>query len=237
MSRLSKSLVLSLFAAVLTASPAFALTLGQVARVAATAQESAFNSVEMVAYQAEDRVPQWSRVKQAMEGDLAALQACLTNRVNCEGIAQQGWHDMVHGLLDKDPMTQLSVVNAFFNRWQYRTDDEAYGVSEYWASPLEFMRNAGDCEDYAIAKYATLTFLGFEDEQMRIIALVDNNRGGRGHSVLSVNLDGTAMILDNLTDRVYAEHQQTGYAPRFAVNMDGVYMYAQQPRVIMASMR
>jgi len=237
MSRFPKILSLSLLSVFLTASHAYALTLGEVARVAATAQESAFNTVELVAYAAEDRVPQWNRVKEALEGDIATLQACLVDKANCEGVAQEGWHDMIHGLLDQDQMTQLSLVNAFFNRWQYRTDAETYGVSERWATPLEFMANSGDCEDYAIAKYVTLTFLGFEDAQMRVIALVDHNRGGIGHSVLSVNVDGQAMILDNLTDRVYADGQQTGYAPRFAVNMDGIYTYAQAPRVIMASLQ
>src|SRR5690606_18340400 len=73
MSRFPKILSLSLLSVFLTASHAYALTLGEVARVAATAQESAFNTVELVAYAAEDRVPQWNRVKEALEGDIATL--------------------------------------------------------------------------------------------------------------------------------------------------------------------
>ena len=230
-----KSLTLGLAVASLLTFDAHALTLGQVAQVAANAQPAAFNSVEMVAYNAEERVPQWNRVKGALEGDMGTLQACLTDKSTCEGAAQQGWHDMVMGLLDQNQQTQLSLVNAFFNRWQYRTDMDTYGVSERWAGPLEFMQNSGDCEDYAIAKYVTLTFLGFEDDQMRVMAVIDNNRGGIGHSVLSVDTANGKMILDNLTDNVYSEAQQTGYAQRFAVNMDGIYTYAQQPRLKMAS--
>jgi predicted transglutaminase-like cysteine proteinase len=236
MSRLSKLASLTILAAFI-AAPAHALTLGQVAKVAATAQTSAFNTIELASYGSENSAPEWNRVQPALESDMATLQACLTDKANCEGIAQQGWHDMIHSLLDKDAMTQLMTVNAFFNRWQYRTDEETYGVSERWASPLEFMTNSGDCEDYAIAKYATLTFLGFDDEQMRIMAVVDNGRGGIGHSILSVALeDGKTMILDNLSDMVYAEAAQPAYAPRFAVNMESAYVYAAQPRVILASL-
>jgi predicted transglutaminase-like cysteine proteinase len=107
-------------------------------------------------------------------------------------------------------------------------------VSEHWASPIEFMQNSGDCEDYAIAKYATLSELGFQDKDMRITAGMDQNRG-IGHSVLVVSMGEQKMVLDNLSDRVYASDENNGYQPRFAVNETGVYTYAQQPHVIMAS--
>ncbi|MDB5478200.1 MAG: transglutaminase family protein cysteine peptidase, partial [Alphaproteobacteria bacterium] len=157
---------------------AHALTLADAANVAQTARVSAFNTVEMVAYNANDRVPQWNRAKAALAKDSAKLQNCLDSAEACGTTAMQGWRTMVKNLANRDQMTQLNMVNAFFNQWQYRSDSDAYSVSEYWASPLEFMANSGDCEDYAIAKYATLKFLGYNDTQMRIVALIDNNRGG-----------------------------------------------------------
>ena len=238
MSKMSRiSLIsLSLIAFFCVSTDAHALTLGQAAKVAQTAKPAAFQAVEMVAYQAEDRVPQWNRVKQAMIKDRAILQNCLDNADNCEGTAMVSWRDMVIGLKNQPVAMQASMVNSFFNRWQYRTDMETYGVSEYWASPIEFMTNSGDCEDYAIAKYITLSFLGVAEDQMRIVALVDNNRGGIGHSVLTVSVQGEEqVVLDNLTDSVYNSAQQTGYAPRFAVNQNNIYTYAQAPQVILAT--
>ena len=220
--------------AVLSA-PAQAITLGQMGQIAQNAPQAAFQTVEFTAPAAEDRTPQWQRVKASLGRDMAELQACIDDSGNCNGTAQAAWRELVIGLQGQDQETQLQLVNAFFNKWQYTADNDAYARSDYWASPVEFMNNSGDCEDYAIAKYTTLLFLGFRDEQMRIIALVDNNRGGIGHAVLSVASNGADMILDNLTNNVYADNQQTGYAPRFAVNQGGVYTYAQQPQLIWVS--
>lgn len=234
MSKLSLlSLSLVLFLGV--SFDAQALTLGQVAQVAQTAKPAAFQSIEMVAYQAEERVPQWNRVKQALQKDRIVLQNCLDNAENCQGTAMVSWRDMVIGLKNQPLALQTAMVNSFFNRWQYRTDMETYNVSEYWASPIEFMNNSGDCEDYAIAKYVTLSFLGMSEEHMRIVALVDNSRGGIGHSVLTVTTAQGQVVLDNMTDTVYDSTQQTNYAPRFAVNQNGIYTYAQVPQIILAN--
>jgi predicted transglutaminase-like cysteine proteinase len=190
-----------------------------------------------VAYNAQDNVPQWNRVNAALGNDIALLQACLDKVVHCDGTAMIAWRDMVNGLQTQAESVKLDWVNRFFNRWQYTSDEQAYNQREHWAGPIEFMKNSGDCEDYAIAKYVTLKFLGFNDEAMRIMAVIDNNRGGIGHSVLSVSTVEGKKILDNTTDTVYADNQQTGYAPRFAVNQTGIYTYAQQPQVILASMQ
>ena len=59
-------------------------------------------------------------------------------------------------------LTKLKAVNDFFNqRLAYMEDIDNWGVQDYWASPLESLgKGAGDCEDYAIGKYFTLTSLG-----------------------------------------------------------------------------
>jgi predicted transglutaminase-like cysteine proteinase len=236
MSRPLKTLILGLFALIL-AQPAHAMTLGQIAQVAQTATPAAFNTVEFSVPTMQDKVPQWNRVSAAINRDNVKLQACLDNAANCTGQAMAAWRTLVTGLRNQDQATKLNLVNAFFNSWQYRSDQEAYGVQDYWASPLEFMANSGDCEDYAIAKYDTLKFLGFDDSQMRIVALVDHNRGGIGHAILSVTTNDGKQILDNLSNYVYTDNQQTGYEPRFAVNQTGIYTYAQQPQVVLASIQ
>ena len=43
---------------------------------------------------------------------------------------------------------------------------------DYWATPIEFMgTGAGDCEDYAIAKYFSLINLGIPEDKLRIPTL------------------------------------------------------------------
>lgn len=213
-----------------------ALTLGQVGQMVETAEEATFQTIEFKSENAESRTPNWQKVKGVLGHEMAVLQACIENESACDKGAMRSWRAMVITAQSQPLDTQLQLVNVFFNSFQYRTDSEAYGQRDYWASPLAFLESAGDCEDYAIAKYATLRLLGVADNAMRIMAVVDQNRGGIGHSVLSVATQDGDLILDNLTNAVYADHQQTGYEPRFAVNMAGIYTYAQQPRIIYASL-
>ena len=60
-------------------------------------------------------------------------------------------------------------MNGFFNLLRFTTDIKLWGLKNYWATPIEFLGvNAGDCEDFAIAKYFTLLELGVPDKKMRI---------------------------------------------------------------------
>ena len=71
-----------------------------------------------------------------------------------------------------------------------------YGEVDVWSSPLvTFNTGAGDCEDYAIAKYVALQMAGIPAEDLRIVVVLDLN--GDGHAVASVRLDGHWLILNN----------------------------------------
>ena len=64
---------------------------------------------------------------------------------------------------------KLVMVNSFFNKFQYKQDSKLYASSDYWATKKEFlMRGFGDCEDYAIAKYAALVELGVPLEKLAL---------------------------------------------------------------------
>lgn len=218
------------------AGAAHAVTLGQVAQIAQSATPAAFNAVELTASaDAESHVGQWNRVKLVLGGDMKTLGNCLQNDAQCTTQAMKMWKKMMVRAAQSDEANRLNLVNSFFNQWSYISDQENYNTSEYWASPLEFMNNGGDCEDFAIAKYASLQLLGYGDQQMRIIAVIDTSRGNMGHAVLSVQTRAGNMVLDNRSTVVYGGSQQTAYVPRFGVNLAGIYTYAAQPRVMMAS--
>ena len=49
------------------------------------------------------------------------------------------------------PMNKMiSGVNDIVNRIPYVSDAALYGQTDYWATPMEFIKNGGDCEDFAI---------------------------------------------------------------------------------------
>ncbi len=133
------------------------------------------------------------------------------------------WKELTQRAGSMPIMEKLRSVNVFFNRWPYRTDREVYKVEDYWATPWEFMKNSGDCEDYAIAKFYALKKLGVNPENMRVVALIDKIRN-IGHAILVVYTDNNAYILDNLTDLVLSHERFKQYAPQYSVNE--VYRWA-----------
>lgn len=124
---------------------------------------------------------------------------------------------MIHLSANKPPMETLKTVNTFFNQWPYRLDIEAYGKSDYWASPNEFFKMSGDCEDYSIIKYFALQQLGFKTENMRIVVIKDAIRN-INHAVLAVYINDTAYILDNMSNLVLPHSKYQHYVPQYSVN-------------------
>ncbi|MDL2317328.1 transglutaminase-like cysteine peptidase [Desulfovibrio sp. OttesenSCG-928-A18] len=115
--------------------------------------------------------------------------------------ANAGWLLLEECFAQAALLDKARAVNSFFNRMPYKEDLEAFGTEEYWATPEEFMRHCGDCEDFAIAKYYALKRLGVRAEQMRITG-VWNMRKNEGHSVLLVLDNDRLYILDNVFKQV-----------------------------------
>lgn len=85
-----------------------------------------------------------------------------------------------------------------------KSDLELYGQEEYWTYPVD----AGDCEDYALAKRRVLMEGGISASNLLLTVLRRPN--GDGHAVLTVRTDGGDIVLDNLTDTVL-NWDETGY--------------------------
>ena len=72
-----------------------------------------------------------------------------------------------------------------------------YGQMDVWSSPLvTFDRGAGDCEDYAIAKFLALRLAGITADDLRIVILHDVSRN-EDHAILAARLEGRWLMLDN----------------------------------------
>jgi len=162
-------------------------------------------------------LPQWMRVVQRMADDKQTYDACAAAVKDCPFPAAAGWLAKVQSLKGLDRMTQLIELNRYFNRWPYKEDRENYGASDYWASPLEFLRRSGDCEDYAIIKFASLRMLGYENDDLRIVVVMDTLRN-LPHAVLSVRMDEKLYIMDSLYDAVLTDDRNNFYVPQYSVN-------------------
>ena len=152
------------------------------------------------------------------------LQAAAEARYGALGAATvKDWEMMVTAYADAGVNTKLEQVNNFFNQNIAWVEDlEAWKTVDYWASPLETMgRGVGDCEDFSIAKYATLTLMGIPASSLRLV-YVKAKRGGlnTAHMVLAWydSPDATPMILDNMDYVIRPANERGDLSPVFSFN-------------------
>jgi len=136
------------------------------------------------------------------------------------------WEDILRngGWSDRE---NLEIINSFFNkRIAFVNDMDLYGEKDYWATPVEFLsKGAGDCEDFAIAKYFSLKMLGVDEAKLRI-AYVKALRQNIFHMVMLYYSDPAAepLILDNLVDSIRPASERRDLLPIFTFNGAGLWL-------------
>ena len=103
---------------------------------------------------------------------------------------------------------RLKLVNEFFNAVTYVGE----GTNDEWKPLKSFVKEGGDCEDYAVAKYVMLKEMGFSPADMRI-AVVRNTITGGAHAILVVDHGKDQYVLDNLQQHVVASESIAHYRP------------------------
>ena len=95
-----------------------------------------------------------------------------------------------------------------------------------WLSPLDVMRlGAGDCKDYALAKYFALRQAGVRSEQLRLV-IVHNKRRAEDHMVVAISEDSGWLILDNRTMALVTDVDASAlYLPLFVLDDTGARRY------------
>jgi len=116
---------------------------------------------------------------------------------------------------------KLREVNDFFNRnIQFAEDIVLWLKDDYWATPVELLcKGAGDCEDFAIAKYFTLLEVGVDESKLRI-TYVKALKLNLPHMVLTYyeNPQTDPLVLDNLTSNISSASERTDLLPVYSFN-------------------
>jgi len=169
-------------------------------------------------------LPRWERARRALVRDGRRLDACLADAAACAHPRHAEWRALVARLRARPLRARLEAVNRFVNAVPYASDREAHGARDFWAGPWGFLAGAGDCEDYAIAKYATLARLGVPVRDLRIVVVEDVQRG-LPHAVLAVRTESGVWLLDNQSERLIDAARDDRYDPYYAVNEDERWLY------------
>lgn len=139
----------------------------------------------------------------------------------------ESWQRLLEQQAGADELEQLKAVNRFFNlRVRFRDDIDVWKVQDYWATPVEALwRGAGDCEDYAIAKYFSLRQLGVASDKLRI-TYVKALRLNQAHMVLTYYAHPLAepLVLDNLIDAIEPASRRSDLQPVYAFNAEGLWV-------------
>ena len=148
--------------------------------------------------------------------------------------AQAGWRALqpvLRSAAGVEEVARLTLINDFFNRRiAFRSDLEAWGVLDYWASPLELLdKGEGDCEDYVIAKYFSLLALGVPVSKLRLVYV----RAWMGAPTSSIQAHmvlvyygvpgADPLILDNLVDEIRPASKRSDLTPVFSFNSEGMW--------------
>jgi len=139
--------------------------------------------------------------------------------------AFDSWLDKLEYAREKPLIEKIQIVtNAVNNGVRYTRDSIQNGTAEYYASPIEtIVSGRGDCEDYAIAKYYVLRWLGVEANRLYLASVT---REGAGHSVLLVDTTQDlsrrdVIVMDNGPQNSRHKLGETKYSPRVAYSEAG----------------
>lgn len=139
------------------------------------------------------------------------------------------WNQLLHtqDVMSLPEATKLKKINDFFNQRTNFVDDLVlWHVADYWATPVEFLaQSAGDCEDYAIAKYFSLKALGVPEEKIRItyVKALDYNQA---HMVLTYFETPRAVpvVLDNINPQIKPATERKDLLPVYSFNGSGLWI-------------
>lgn len=122
-------------------------------------------------------------------------------------------------------LSALAALNAHFNTVAYNGGPSRGRLSDEWETPLEFISDGGDCEDYVIAKFLALREAGWPWKNRRIV--VGELAEGGHHAVLVVRLTETDpwYMLDNRSEEIVQVGAVTDFTPFFGMSARATWIY------------
>jgi predicted transglutaminase-like cysteine proteinase len=164
----------------------------------------------------------------AQAWDAERLLAVAATRSERAAIAARSLHLAMAGWRSRSEAQQIQAVNDYLNQQiVYREDIDLWGVADYWASPLETLeKGAGDCEDYAIAKYFVLVALGVPQRKLRMVYVRASWNGmSVPHMVLAYypTADADPWVMDSLVRDLRPASSRSDLSPVFSFNAEGLW--------------
>jgi predicted transglutaminase-like cysteine proteinase len=172
----------------------------------------------------------WLGVERKLDDERVQLALCDGDRERCVSPAALQLLAIVDNGRAREGRARLGEINRAINlAIRPVTDMAQYGQIDVWSSPLTtFTTGAGDCEDYAIAKYVALRLAGVAADDLRLVVLRDTVHGD-GHAVTAARLDGHWLMLDNNRMAMVEDGDMRNYRPLFVLDERGAMRLTDTP--------
>jgi predicted transglutaminase-like cysteine proteinase len=189
---------------------------------------SAAEPFDLTAFRAPESLiwTKWRALRDRMASEATALEHCRAADDACTPAARN-LLGLINAATQRPAGQRLHAVNAAVNAVvRYASDPDRHGLADHWSSAMETLAaGEGDCEDYAIAKYAVLQAAGFPEDRLRIL-LVRDRAVGLDHAVLAAKADDRWHFMDNRWDTVLDEARAARFEPLFGLRGDRVTLFA-----------
>ena len=174
----------------------------------------------------------WRGVEHKLADEGVQLALCDGDRERCVSPAALQLLAIVDNARTRDGRARLGEINRAINLAIRPMSDLAqYGQIDVWSSPLAtFTTGAGDCEDYAIAKFVALRLAGVAPDDLRIVVMRDTIHG-EDHAVVAARLDDHWLTLDNRRMTMVEDAYVRNYRPTFVIDQYGIMQYVDAPPV------
>ena len=168
----------------------------------------------------------WRGVEQELKAEAKELELCRTDSMSCSSAARR-FLALVDSAQAREGRARIDLVNRTINSAiRYTSDYAQHGVADLWTAPLATLTSGrGDCEDYAIAKYAVLRAAGVPATDLRLL-LVHDRAVRQDHAVLAARDNGRWVVLDNRHPMLPDTVSLPQFAPLFALDHQGVSLFA-----------
>jgi predicted transglutaminase-like cysteine proteinase len=172
----------------------------------------------------------WQGVARKIDDERVQLALCDGDRERCVSDPALKLLAIIDAGRAREGRARLGEINRAINLAIHpMTDLAQFGQIDVWSSPLDTFRSgAGDCEDYAIAKYVALRVAGIPADDVRIVVMANMMRG-EGHAVAAVRLDGHWLMLDNQRMAMVEDINVRHYRPLFVIDDSGLMRYSDAP--------
>ncbi len=172
----------------------------------------------------------WLGVQARLDDERVQLALCEGDRERCVSPSALRFLAIVDAAKAREGRARLGEINRAINlAIRPMSDLVQYGEIDLWSPPLAtLVRGAGDCEDYAIAKFVALQLAGVAPDDLRIVIMHDTVRG-EDHAVTAARLEGRWLTLDNRRMVMVEDTQVKNYQPTFVIGRDGIKRYQEAP--------